>query len=133
MESSGRKLCFFPSLFFFLSPFLSSLRDTGSWREVSTRFQRNERWNGLGMKVSDSDPTTLINFDIAAVITGVIKATGIVIELRKAICTGSELEKSCPIRDDPGRPPANSFTSPPRAVVAIYLRQILAKRWHNRA
>lgn len=52
------------------------------------------------MKVSDSDPTTLINFDIAAVITGVIKATGIVIELRKAICTGQRAGKVLP---DPRR------------------------------
>jgi len=42
----------------------------------------------------DSDPTTLINFDIAVVITGVIKSGGIVIELRKAICTAEQTEKS---------------------------------------
>lgn len=42
----------------------------------------------------DSDPTTLINFDIAAVITGVIKSGSIVIELRKAICTVEQTGKS---------------------------------------
>lgn len=87
------------------------------------------------MKVSDSDPTTLINFDIAAVITGVIKATGIVIELRKAICTGSWNWKSL-ARSATILAVLQPILSPPlapRAVVAIYLRQILAKRRHNRA
>lgn len=79
------------------------------------------------MKVSDSDPTTLINFDIAAVITGVIKATGIVIELRKAICTGTQ--ETGKVLADPRRswPSSSQFFHLPPAVVAAYLRQILAK------